>query len=59
MKGELAVFFTLIALLLLCLLGIGLSGKARADGCREAGGSMIGQICLIRNDCNALGKRDE
>jgi hypothetical protein len=30
------------------------SENAKIDGCREAGGSMVGEICIIRNDCNRI-----
>lgn len=26
------------------------SENSKAEGCRDAGGSMIGEICIIRND---------
>jgi hypothetical protein len=26
---------------------------AKIAGCREAGGAMIGEICVIRNDCKS------
>ena len=56
--SDTTIFFTLIALVLLCLLGIGASQKGKHDdlvnGCRDAGGALVGEICIIRSDCASM-----
>lgn len=55
MKGDLAIFFALLGVIVLCVLGIGANAKAKHDdivnGCRAAGGALVGEICVIRSDC--------
>jgi hypothetical protein len=29
-------------------------GNSKTEGCREAGGAMVGEICIIRNDCKSF-----
>ena len=46
--GILVALLSLIGVLV--WLGV-LAEDAKIDGCRDAGGAMVGEICIIRSDC--------
>lgn len=53
MKEILAVIALFVALLgTIVWLGVR-DEDAKINGCRDAGGAMVGEICIIRNDCQS------
>lgn len=48
----LGAIFLVVVFALLFVLNMG--ERRKIDGCRDAGGSMVGEVCIIHDDCRNL-----